>query len=227
MKISSLSYKILQDQGIILVDKPIGATPLECVKFIKQENEKITNTRIGYAGRLDPMASGLLLLLIGEENKNKVKYENLSKEYIVEVLFGLSTDSQDLMGLITGFDSNAKDQMISNDLIQSFVGTTKMQYPAFSSKRLDGKPLFYHAHHGNISDGHEVFADFVIQKIDLLESKNISMIDVWGKISDIIPQVNGQFRQEEILEKYRELFGANKTVVFPTVKICVNCNSGV
>ena len=51
-----------------------------------------------YAGRLDPMASGLLIVLAGEETKNKEKYLNLDKEYLFEVLFGFKTVTYDFLG---------------------------------------------------------------------------------------------------------------------------------
>ena len=53
-----------------------------------------------YAGRLDPMASGVLLVLAGEETKNKDKYLGLDKEYDFEILFGFATDTYDILGKV-------------------------------------------------------------------------------------------------------------------------------
>jgi len=61
-------------------------------------------TPLTYAGRLDPMAEGVLIILVGDECKKKQKYLGLDKEYEIEVLFGLETDTQDILGVIKRID---------------------------------------------------------------------------------------------------------------------------
>ena len=61
----------------ILLNKAIGETPLELILKFKRKNPEYENEKIAYAGRLDPMADGLLLLLLGEENKKRKSYEDL------------------------------------------------------------------------------------------------------------------------------------------------------
>src|SRR5690348_16589190 len=77
------------------------------VVALKKQFPELATSRIGYAGRLDPMAEGLLLLLVGDENKQRVSYEKLAKVYSVELLFGFATDSHDILGLITDQDAHS------------------------------------------------------------------------------------------------------------------------
>ena len=89
-----------QIQSKILLYKKIGETPLECLNRFKVENSEYESLPMTYAGRLDPMAEGLLLVLVGEECKKKEDYLYLSKEYEIEVLFGFETDTADVLGKI-------------------------------------------------------------------------------------------------------------------------------
>jgi tRNA pseudouridine55 synthase len=102
---------------------------------------------LAYAGRLDPMAEGKMLILAGEACKEREKYLGLDKNYIFEVLLGFSSDSGDILGLLK---KDKKDFKISLKNLKKEVeknlsqkkGKRKMQYPVYSSKPVDGKPLF-------------------------------------------------------------------------------------
>ena len=65
---------------VLSIYKPLGKTPLEIIKEVKKQYPEYADESIGYAGRLDPMAEGILLLLISEENLKRKKYEKLPKE---------------------------------------------------------------------------------------------------------------------------------------------------
>lgn len=86
---------------LIPVYKPVGKTPLESVEMYKSRHLDDPHITVSYGGRLDPMAEGVLLLLVGDANARRREYEHLEKEYEVTVLVGFSTDTGDLMGKIT------------------------------------------------------------------------------------------------------------------------------
>ena len=71
---------------VILLNKKEGETPLEALEIFRIKNNKYKDIKMTYAGRLDPMASGLLLILAGEETKNKEKYTKIIEEYDVDFL---------------------------------------------------------------------------------------------------------------------------------------------
>src|ERR1700722_5296531 len=132
---------------MIVAEKFEGETPLECLERVRKEQKIGPQIPMTYAGRLDPMASGKLLILIGEECKQKELYLGLDKEYEVEILFGIATDTQDLLGLI-GKVSDTAIVSSSKINLQNYVGSLLQTYPIFSSKTINGKQLHVHARAG-------------------------------------------------------------------------------
>ena len=78
--------------------KDAGNTMVQTMDKFKKENN--INDKVCYCGRLDPLARGTVLLLVGDECKKMNEYLGTTKEYEFEILFGLSTDTDDPMGLI-------------------------------------------------------------------------------------------------------------------------------
>ena len=89
----------------IVLEKAVGETPLSCAEAYRAEHPELSGVPLAYAGRLDPMASGKLLVLVGEECKRQTEYHNLDKEYEFSVLFGISSDTQDVLGRLTPANS--------------------------------------------------------------------------------------------------------------------------
>ncbi|MBU2330236.1 hypothetical protein KKG57_02105, partial [Patescibacteria group bacterium] len=82
----------------VVLEKPVGQTPLEALRLFQERSPIYKDVPLSYAGRLDPMASGKLLVLIGEECKKQKKYHGLDKEYVIEVLLDIGTDTGDVLG---------------------------------------------------------------------------------------------------------------------------------
>jgi tRNA U55 pseudouridine synthase TruB len=82
----------------VLLDKAVGQTPLQCMETWRAAEGIDPSIPLTYAGRLDPMASGKLLVLIGEECKNKDRYLALDKTYEFSVLLGIGSDTHDVLG---------------------------------------------------------------------------------------------------------------------------------
>ncbi len=98
-----------------------------------------------YAGRLDPMAEGLLIMLSGEDRFKKEAWNGLPKTYRAVCLFGVSTDSGDLLGIPKNIQNALPIREQLQEKIKSSVGTFVQSYHSFSSKPVDGKPLFAYA----------------------------------------------------------------------------------
>jgi tRNA pseudouridine55 synthase len=211
-------------QAVLILDKKRGETPLECLNRFKKENPEYENEKMTYAGRLDPLASGLLLVLVGEECKNKEKYLGLDKEYEVEILFGFATDSHDVLGVVKD-NSNEVPTDIKN-ILQSFVGKFSQKYPAFSSKTVNGISLFTHTKEATLDEEEIPTKDVEIKSIDLIGEKNISKSDLEKFVSDSIALVSGDFRQKETLESWDEVFKNTKQKEFKIISIKVFCTSG-
>ena len=125
-----------------MLDKLVGQTPLQCAELWRADKSELAGIPLAYAGRLDPMASGKLLVLIGDECKVQEKYHDLDKQYEFSVLFGVSSDTADILGrlqFVDTFPSPTLDQL--KTICTSLVGEIELPYPHFSSKTVKGKPL--------------------------------------------------------------------------------------
>jgi tRNA U55 pseudouridine synthase TruB len=89
----------------IVLQKKRGETPLQVLEAWKKdyikEHPDFVNVPMSYAGRLDPMAEGKLLVLIGDECKKQDTYTKLDKEYVVELVLDVKTDTGDVLGFPT------------------------------------------------------------------------------------------------------------------------------
>lgn len=227
--------------GIIAVYKKWGKTPLESLNELRQKYPVLERVPLSYAGRLDPLAEGLLLILVGETNKDREKYLGLDKVYEVEVLFGVKTDTGDLFGLpcadSTGgplhFSSkNSKDFMDElTTVLKSFVGKQQFPYPAYSSKTVQGKPLFQWMNEGRIGEIEIPKTNVEIYSLELLEAdlnsvKKVRGIEILEKVELALNSVKGDFRYDEIREGWASNFDGRKEENFDVIKIVCKCSSG-
>lgn len=126
--------------GLILIDKPCGITSHDVVKKIRQ----LFNTKkVGHAGTLDPIASGLLILMIGEATKLSDYLLNGDKTYETTICLGLQTDSGDIAGEVLHRKIDievSKAQIIS--VLHNLTGTVELLVPAFSAVKIQGRKLY-------------------------------------------------------------------------------------
>lgn len=165
-----------------------------------------------YAGRLDPMASGKLLILIGDECKKRKKYDGLDKEYEFEILFGFKTDTGDVLGVAEMDEDRIPIDLKELDVIaQSLIGKKTFEYPAYSSKTVSGKPLFQYAAQANLAELELPKTEIKIYKLEFLGLRKILgrelLEGIKNKISKLDPgpktdQIGNGFRKKEILEKW-------------------------
>lgn len=124
-----------------LTEKRVGETPLVAAERLREELKLPKEVPLAYAGRLDPMASGKLLILIGNECKKQKKYHTLDKEYKVEVLFGAQSDTGDVLGILSECPQALITEADCRKVLKKNIGTIQLPYPNFSSKTVQGKPL--------------------------------------------------------------------------------------
>jgi len=210
---------------IIPIYKKVGETPLEAVRRLREDNPDIKDEIMGYAGRLDPMAEGLLLIMVGEANKKREEFLSLNKTYILQILFGLQTDTQDALGLITKTCPDVSLNSLSNHL-ESFKGKFKQKYPSYSSKPVNGKPLFRWAREGLLDEIEVPYHEVEIHDIQNLGEKNIANEQLLSQVLEKISFVKGDFRQKEIAERWREILREPKNKNFKIVELKIDCSSG-
>lgn len=203
----------------------MGETPLECLNRFKAQNEAFSTLPMTYAGRLDPLAEGVLLVIAGEideEEKKSLMY--LPKKYVVEIVFGMSTDSGDMLGLVNSPISNplfSEEELIK--VINDSQKITKMQYPAFSSKTVLGKPLWQYTREGENVEA--PIKEVKIYSLEITKRFSISAQDFLEKIKHNVSLVSGDFRQEKIIASWEKALGQSE-FIFNGVTISATVSSG-
>ena len=140
----------LQDpsfEGILLVDKPSGITSHDIVDRLRR---KLKMKKIGHAGTLDPLATGLMIMLIGKATKVSRFLISLDKAYEGTFKLGVETDSQDSDGEVVetkDLPENLSEEMIG-DAMKEFLGDQYQTPPMFSAKKINGVPLYKMARKG-------------------------------------------------------------------------------
>ncbi|SRR5258708_2584240 len=214
---------------VINIYKQIGQTPLQAVEEFRKQNPEYQKSKLGYAGRLDPMADGVLIILVGEENKRRKQYEALPKTYEFAVLFGLETDTYDVLGKLqtTNLPATPTDlETTIKDLLPTFIGKHTQKYPPYSSKPVNGKPLYYWARENKLSNIVIPTKEIEIYSLTYLNKNQIDAKTLQKTIHERIAIVTGNFRQKEILAIWDEFLKKNPNQVFTTVKLRIQCSSG-
>ena len=140
----------LQDpsfEGILLVDKPSGITSHDIVDRLRR---KLKMKKIGHAGTLDPLATGLMIMLIGKATKVSQFLISLDKAYEGTFKLGVETDSQDSDGEVVetkDLPENLSEETIG-DAMKEFLGDQYQTPPMFSAKKINGVPLYKMARKG-------------------------------------------------------------------------------
>jgi len=234
-----LYFKELETPSIILAYKPIGKTPLEIIQALIKL-DKYKTTKMSYAGRLDPMAHGLMIILLDKECFKQHLYHNFNKTYKFKLLLGVSTDTYDILGKITqnknsidsiNRDSHNKHKI--NKIIKTMKGTIKQFYPPYSSARVNGKPLWYYAKHNLIDTINTIDTiklpskDIEIKHIEILDETVITKIEllklVKKNISKISDKNSKNFRQEEILSLWETIEAGDYSIF--TLTADVSCGT--
>ncbi|MBN1319772.1 MAG: tRNA pseudouridine(55) synthase TruB [Thermoleophilia bacterium] len=132
---------------VVLVDKPVGPTSFDVVRAARRG----LKTRVGHAGTLDPFASGLLLIMIGQATRISGLLMGLPKEYEVTVQFGAVSTTADPTGDITATGGRASARQVVGAL-DRFRGRIRQRVPLTSAVKVDGEPLYKRAHRGETAE---------------------------------------------------------------------------
>ncbi|MEZ4357222.1 MAG: tRNA pseudouridine(55) synthase TruB [Eubacteriales bacterium] len=131
--------------GIINVLKPPGMSSSGVVVFLKR---LLNIKKIGHTGTLDPGAAGVLVICLNRATRLFDIFMDEEKEYIAEIKFGISTDTQDLYGYITGSSEAIAGENQLLDILPKFTGEIEQITPIYSAAKQQGKPLYSLARQG-------------------------------------------------------------------------------
>jgi len=131
--------------GILLVDKPAGSTSHDVVNHARRA---LHTRRIGHAGTLDPFATGLLVLLVGNATRLLPHLDGEPKVYEATIAFGTETDTDDVTGSVTR-RTDLPDATAVRHAIASLTGTIAQVPPAYSAKQVGGRRAYQVARRGD------------------------------------------------------------------------------
>ncbi len=171
-----LTEQDYKDGQIILIDKPLQWTSFQVVNKLRwaiRKNFGIKKIKVGHAGTLDPLASGLLIICTGKFTKRIEEFQGQAKEYIGTITLGATTPSYDLE---TEIDQTFPiDHITENNIKEAtshFIGEIEQYPPVFSALKKDGKRLYEYAREGSaveIKPRKITIAQFEITRIALPE----------------------------------------------------------
>jgi tRNA pseudouridine55 synthase len=217
----------METSRLVQIYKKEGQTPLKALGDYRAERPELEGRSLSYIGRLDPMAEGLLLVLIDGTQSEREQYLGLDKVYRVEILFGAQTDTGDILGKVQGDVAPIEiDEEKLKIALAGEVGVFSKPYPNYSSKPVNGKPLFIWARAGRLSEVQIPTHEVKINSNELIGTRSVRGEELLQEINRRIDTVVGDFRQEEIKTHWQEKLATFPASGFVVFEIIVSCGSG-
>jgi tRNA pseudouridine55 synthase len=178
--------------GLLIVDKPSGPTSHDIVAFVRRV---LKERRVGHTGTLDPMASGVLPLVVGRATR-LARFIGGDKAYVASIRLGISTDSYDAMGKPAGepYAGPWPSAAIVELALERFRGTFDQQPPAFSAKKIAGQRSYAIARRaggGNVADQDD--AAVSLPKPVRVTTHSIDVVEVTGDLVTLHVRCSGGF----------------------------------
>jgi tRNA pseudouridine(55) synthase len=214
---------VTEKAEILELHKNLGETPLECLLRYRAEHPEYKDVKMTYLGRLDPMAEGLLLVLAGN-TKERQHYLDLDKTYEFEVLWGIGSDSFDILGKVEEgvFPNKLENKMAG--LLKKISAKTTQLYPLFSSKSFGGD--FMKARDQKI-EGYDLPEKRIkIFSLEHIHTRVITGREILEEVTRRLALVKGDFRQSEVLSSWRNLLGIHLNEFYLISKLVTDVSSG-
>ena len=133
--------------GLINLDKPVGVTSADCVRFVKRI---FGAKKVGHGGTLDPFATGVLPIGVGKGTKELQNYLEGNKSYVGAFKQGYLTETLDCEGKLVDLQSEMKIDIDDlREIAKKFLGTYEQKTPMFSARKVNGKQLYKYARNAN------------------------------------------------------------------------------
>lgn len=192
-------------KDILLIDKPKGITSFDVIRKLRR---KLRIKKMGHAGTLDPLASGLMIIGVGEGTKKLSEYIKLPKSYLAEILVGEKRSTGDMEGeVVESIKVESLKREEIEKVLRSMIGNLELHVPAFSAVKIGGKRLYKEARKGN--------------KIELpirsMEVAGAKLIDIKRYREGVIVEVKFEVESGVYIRSLAEEFG--KRLLYPaTIK---------
>ena len=140
--------------GWIILDKPVGIGSTQCVSAVKRALREAgePKTKVGHGGTLDPLASGVLPIALGEATKLAGRMLDATKQYEFTIRFGEETDTLDGEGELVAASTHRPTRAEVDAILPKFTGPIEQVPPAYSALKIAGKPAYARARAGEQLD---------------------------------------------------------------------------
>lgn len=211
---------------IISLWQPVGSSTHILAKKIAQKY----GVKTSHTGTLDPMAEGVVIILLGEDRLKKYEYAKWLKTYEFEILFGISTDSLDGLGMITAVDFSKSMDITKSRLdiiLSTFTGSYTQSVPVYSAIKVKGKPMHWYARNSQLQGVTVPKRSGEILEISLLDLQELSLNSVINDVNSKISLVKGDLRQNEVKLQWQNFLKNNTQESVKLAKIKVQMTKGL
>lgn len=213
-------------ESVVNIYKPVGITPLQAIDAIRKIYPEYQGEKMTYAGRLDPMAEGVLLVLVGNARYKKDEFLTLDKTYEAEILLGIGTDTHDILGMPKIYSQSEVTTTRIRDEVQKIKGDFVYQFPVYASKPINGKPLFQWAREGGLEEIKIPTRLMRVHEVELQGQYTMTARACREHIVKNIGLVRGDFRQQAISEQWRNALCDASVDTYVVVRVRIRCASG-
>ncbi|MCA9352890.1 hypothetical protein KC901_01780 [Patescibacteria group bacterium] len=212
--------------SVILWNKKYTETLAITLERFRSEHPEYCESNITYAGRLDPMAEGLMILLTDNDVHRKETFLALPKTYEVEFICGVRTDTYDVLGKVVHAQAVSLFEARVQKEIEQLINITEQSYPPYSSKSVQGKPLWQWAREGSLGNVTIPVRDIHITSSTYQGSRIVSAPALQERIVSLLAQVQGDFRQEVITDLWNNYFQNTDGETIRMYKMTITASSG-
>jgi tRNA pseudouridine(55) synthase len=220
---------------MLTIYKPIGISCVDLIEQLKQK-EQYKDVKMGFTGRLDEMAHGSMIILLGDETKKTKQFHDLNKVYKFRFIVGLETDTTSVLGM---FQNKIDCNELNNDKIcqeiLKFNNTQFMQeyhvYSSYCPKHPNlKKPLWWWILNNRLDEIDEMPKKNVnIYDVKINNIKNVSLDDFMEESLENLSKIKKRnFRQDEIIKQWKKYYDKNKeqNVKFTEFECEIHVSSG-
>ncbi|MFO0626505.1 MAG: hypothetical protein U0325_12900 [Polyangiales bacterium] len=200
----------------------MGPSAYQALCALRDEDPALAGSKLGHTGRLDPLAEGVLVVLVGDENRAVVELRGAPKTYELDVLFGVRTDSFDSLGLVTAAVPCEVTEDALRAVIPRWIGAVSQRVAPFSQARVEGRSLIAWGHAGR-----EVERPAKDRVIDDITVRAVTRADLGAHARAAVERagwVRGPFRQPEIVARWGAL--AHRGDPLTLARLTVRCGAG-
>lgn len=215
---------------VLTTHKPAGWTPLEAMEALRGRTPELAGERMVYAGRLDPMAEGLLLVLTGDDRYQLAEHLCHDKDYEATFLFGVGSDTFDALGRLHGAAGPGgvpPGVSACAMAVAGVAGTHDLPLPAWSAYKVGGRPLHAWAREGRLDEITLPVRAMVVTTVRDVTATPVHASALLDEVCQRIARVRGLFRQEEALADWVRLAAADPPLVAVSATLTVTSGTFV